>query len=1270
MAIKTQLKLAQLSGSMIDLKSESVHYGTPATVAALTGSDLQDILGTMAAAIHRIHGQSSSEPFNAAAGFFYQPISVDVIAEKTSAGGVTVDGVLLKDGGVQIVEDGYIGTPSDTDLIQLDGTGNSVKLAGNATLKVDTIAESDAAAGVTIDGVLIKDNDIVIPDGSTIGSTSASTAVTIASTGIVTLSDDLLLADDKTIGNATNADLLKLEAHALEVKATKALHVDIIEETTGAAGVTIDGVLFKDNDIVIPNDATIGSVGGSTAMTIASTGIVTFADDIKIKDDGTIGSASDPDAITIAANGVVSFEESIAVDVISEETAAAGVTIDGVLHKDGGIKIANGGNIGSVGDADAIAIAAGGDVTLSQGLTVMGDMIVQGVTTTVSSSNMVIKDPIIALGVASSSLAGGSITLGEAGDRGFAFPMNNAPMGSPVFFWDHGGISNGIPVGCFRFGVANTSGSDSSISLNQNANSDAYQVFGGLYPIACSVVKADSIQLLETSGDYQHTVEIGMEDATSLSANRHLDIGIDGQDRYLRLSSSFEVGVNHITNAHGAGLTFYGHRKIGQDLTSTSSVSFDSVSGSNGFHVNYGNPVYFHDQDNSKFVRLKAPATVAADVTLTLPGDDGTSGQALITDGNGVTSWSTISAGGSAADDISVGDAAVSIRTTTGGITVDADAGNVLVDSNAGTTTIDGHTGVTIQTAATSADAIDLDSAGGINLDTGNPMSEIVIKAAGTQYGLIVPVPASSEKAMMLVSDYLHFSASHGEFQFIGDDAHYRDFFKIKSGSSGAVILSASNHSGRITFMGNSATELFSVGGDNVQIVSGKSLSFNGSTNTTKITAQGNNMDINAAADIVINAGGGNFKPGTDDSCALGEANYNWSDLFLADAAVISFGDDQDASLTHVHNTGIQLSAADKLLFGDTGTYIVQSSDGLLDVVSDTTLSLTGPTSKIVAATSIQLDSPVVDFQDDGVILQFGDGDDVTLTHVHNNGLLLNSSMALQFGDSATNIMQISDSNLSLQADGSVILNSPVVDFEDDGVILKFGDGSDVSLTHVHDTGLQVNAAMKLMFASTAAYISHDGTDLQLVDDADINIKPAVDFSVDAGGDILLDAGGSNIKFLEGGTVFASLNEDGADAYLNFGTTAGTSGYGIVDDGGVMKWKSSGGSWAAFSAGGSATGSHPTKVQYTVTGTHATAVPLYINSGQGYTDWVGAGGHGDSGVNFVDVYVNGQLLVSGSAGSLSSADYVLLEGGVDNQLKFSFALELDDVVTVKRIRQS
>jgi len=49
--------------------------------------------------------------------------------------------------------------------------------------------------------------------------------------------------------------------------------------------------------------------------------------------------------------------------------------------------------------------------------------------------------------------------------------------------------------------------------------------------------------------------------------------------------------------------------------------------------------------NGTNYVALKAPASLSADLTFTLPSADGTNGQALITNGSGVLSFTTISAG-------------------------------------------------------------------------------------------------------------------------------------------------------------------------------------------------------------------------------------------------------------------------------------------------------------------------------------------------------------------------------------------------------------------------------------------------------------------------------------------------------------------------------------------------------------------------------------------------------------------------------------------------
>jgi len=73
--------------------------------------------------------------------------------------------------------------------------------------------------------------------------------------------------------------------------------------------------------------------------------------------------------------------------------------------------------------------------------------------------------------------------------------------------------------------------------------------------------------------------------------------------------------------------------------------SLDTFTVGNTLTVNGANSLRLADTDSSNYVGLKAPSTVAANYTLTLPTADGTSGQVLSTNGSGALSFVSGSAG-------------------------------------------------------------------------------------------------------------------------------------------------------------------------------------------------------------------------------------------------------------------------------------------------------------------------------------------------------------------------------------------------------------------------------------------------------------------------------------------------------------------------------------------------------------------------------------------------------------------------------------------------
>ena len=172
---------------------------------------------------------------------------------------------------------------------------------------------------------------------------------------------------------------------------------------------------------------------------------------------------------------------------------------------------------------------------------------------------------------------------------------------------------------------------------------------------------------------------------------------------------------------------------------------------------------------------------------------------------------------------------------------------------------------------------------------------------------------------------------------------------------------------------------------DATQFVQGISATVLGLGATDEIDLTATAIDINGTVDmsglVTVQTG---IVPDAQDGAYLGTSSLQFSDLFLADAAVIAFGDDGEVTLTHVHNTGLLLSddsgvGTTQLQFGDSGTFIHQSADGVLDVTSDTTLDLTAPTVTLTAAGADQVVKHATDAYD--LAFQQADGNEVARIH-------------------------------------------------------------------------------------------------------------------------------------------------------------------------------------------------------------------------------------------------------------------------------------------------
>ena len=230
--------------------------------------------------------------------------------------------------------------------------------------------------------------------------------------------------------------------------------------------------------------------------------------------------------------------------------------------------------------------------------------------------------------------------------------------------------------------------------------------------------------------------------------------------------------------------------------------------------------------------------------------------------------------------------------------------------------------------------------------------------------------------------------------------------------------------------------------------------------------------------------------PSSADGQALGSASLEWSDLFLADGGTIQFGNDQDVTLTHVADTGILLNSTMKLQFRDAAIHISSTADGDLSIAADDEIDLTSTLIDINGNATVSGTlgvTGIATFTDDIII-----------------------------GDGKT-IGSASDPDaIAIGSDGDVTLTQDL-ELQHDGAILSFGANDEVSLTHVHDTGLLLNTTMKLQFRDAAIHISStaDG-DLSIAADDEIDLTSTL---IDINGN--LDVSGT---YTGGGTMTTGGN--------------------------------------------------------------------------------------------------------------------------------------------------
>ena len=126
-------------------------------------------------------------------------VSTDTLTNKTLTTPVISAGADIKNGATSA---GFVKFFEDSD----NGT-NAVTLIGPASTADVTITLPATAGTVALTGT-----SVTVPDDGTVGSASATDAMTISSAGIVTFKDDIVIKDAGTIGSASDTDAISISS--------------------------------------------------------------------------------------------------------------------------------------------------------------------------------------------------------------------------------------------------------------------------------------------------------------------------------------------------------------------------------------------------------------------------------------------------------------------------------------------------------------------------------------------------------------------------------------------------------------------------------------------------------------------------------------------------------------------------------------------------------------------------------------------------------------------------------------------------------------------------------------------------------------------------------------------------------------------------------------------------------------------------------------------------------------------------------------------------
>ena len=605
----------------------------------------------------------------------------------TAATSFTTGGILLGNGTSAITDTGVL---ADTKILIGDGSGapNSASLSGDVTMGntgVVTIANSAVTLAkiqnVAANSILVRDansagvltekaltnTQILIGDGDGFTAASLSGDVTMGNTGVVTIANnavtesklnisggsvmtDDLVDNDKILIYDTSATSNK-NCQLSRVKTYIGSSVGKIKNTVKVATTTngdlaldfksnnspvIDGVTLSENDRILIKNQTSATENGIYKINADST--PTRVD--------LVSSDSANSTMVFVEQGTINANQGFICNSLSSSDTVGSNSLSFLQFTTPERLKA------------LVKVATTTSGTLSSSFA--PSMTIDGVSLT-QGDRILIKNQ-------SSASENGIYTVSNSGAPSRASDLpSSSKADSFVVFVSHG--TNNINQG---FRCSNVSGSDvvglDNLTFEQITSNQKDSVLArtDLVTYTVTVDSKTSEHIFNTSdyssGSYSSYYIDGIE-APFLELKNGVTYKFDQSDSS-NSGHPLRIYINEDkTNEYTTGVTNTESLFIypGSSGAYTQIVISDSTPSILYFQCNSHSymggricvsdsssfqEIKLTDSDADKYVNIKAPSTLSSNYTLTLPDDDGTSGQYLQTNGSGTLSWQTVSGGG------------------------------------------------------------------------------------------------------------------------------------------------------------------------------------------------------------------------------------------------------------------------------------------------------------------------------------------------------------------------------------------------------------------------------------------------------------------------------------------------------------------------------------------------------------------------------------------------------------------------------------------------